>query len=161
MKFRGEWVMTNIFDNDIQSLAITDTVKNLFYTPFSVVIEIDLGFVPENLKSIILYELDREYRHQNRLKPTKVDFDNNRNIIALYGGYNSDLQKTERMVKDILIKRRINEYVAVPHAERQDQIIILKREHSEQQGIYHCRHCAMAFDDEIQLSAHLRMHYFI
>ena len=125
------------------------------------VIEIDLEFVPENLKSIILYELDREYRHQNRLKHTKVDFDNNSNIITLEGGYNGDLQKTERMVKDILIKRRIDEYVAVPHAERENKIIILKREHSEQQGIYHCRHCAMAFDDEIQLSAHLRLHYFI
>jgi hypothetical protein len=126
-----------------------------------VVIEIDLEFVPENLKSIILYELDREYRHQNRLKHTKVDFDNNSNIITLEGGYNGDLQKMERMVKDILIKRRIDEYVAVSHAERENKIIILKREHSEQQGIYHCRHCAMAFDDEIQLSAHLRLHYFI
>ena len=115
------------------------------------VIEIDLEFVPENLKSIILYEIDREYRHQNRLKHTKVDFDNSRNIITLDGGYNSDLQKTERMVKDILIKRRINEYVAVPYAEGQDKIIITKREHSEQQGVHHCRHCGMAFDDEIQL----------
>ena len=57
------------------------------------VIEIDLEFVPENLESIILYEIDREYRHQNRLKHTKVDFDNSRNIIKLDGGYNSDLQK--------------------------------------------------------------------
>ena len=136
-------------------------LKTYFILYLVVVIEIELEFVPENLKSIILYELDREYRHQNRLKHTKVDFDNNRNIITLDGGYNSDLQKTERMVKDILIKRRINEYVAVPHAERENKIIILKREHSEQQGIYHCRHCGMAFDDEIQLSTHLRMHYFI
>jgi hypothetical protein len=136
-------------------------LKTYFRLHLVVVIEIELEFVPENLKSIILYELDREYRHQNRLKHTKVDFDNNRNIITLDGGYNSDLQKTERMVKDILIKRRINEYVAVPHAERENKIIILKREHSEQQGIYHCRHCGMAFDDEIQLSTHLRMHYFI
>jgi hypothetical protein len=130
-----------------------------------VVTKIDLEFVPENLKSIILDELDREYRHQNRLKQTKagyekekhtkVGFDNNHNIITLDGDDNSDLQKNEQMVKDILIKRRIKECVAVPHAEQQDKIIILKREYSEQQGLYHCRHCGMAFDDEIQLSAHL------
>jgi hypothetical protein len=148
-------------DNEIQNPAITDTVKNLFYTPFSVVIEIDLEFVPENRKSIILYEIDKEYRHQNRLKHTKVDFDSSHNIITLEGGYNSELQKTERMVKDILIKRRIDGYVAVPHAEQEDKIIIIKREHSEQQGVHHCRHCGMAFDDEIQLSTHLRMHFFI
>jgi hypothetical protein len=74
--------------------------------------KIDLEFVPENLKSIILDELDREYRHQNRLKQTKagdekekhtkVGFDNNRNIITLDGDDNSDLQKTEQMVRIFL-----------------------------------------------------------
>ncbi len=65
------------------------------------------------------------------------------------------------MIKDILIERRIHDYVVVQDVEEKDKIVILKREYGEQLGIYHCRHCGMAFEDEIQLSAHLRMHYFI
>jgi hypothetical protein len=45
--------------------------------------------------------------------------------------------------------------------EGENQIVIVKREHAERLGIYHCRHCGMAFEDEIQLSNHLRMHHMI
>ena len=51
--------------------------------------------------------------------------------------------------------------MVIQDAEEEDKIVILKREHSEQLGVYHCRHCGMAFENQIQLSAHLRMHYFI
>ena len=87
--------------------------------------------------------------------------DNNHNIITLDSDDKSDLRKIERMVKDILIKRRIHDYVVVQDEKEENKIVILKREHGEQLGIYHCRHCGMAFEDEIQLSAHLRMHYLM
>jgi hypothetical protein len=55
------------------------------------------------------------------------------------------------LIKDILIKRRIHEYVVVQDAKDEEgRIVILKREHGEQIGIYHCRHCGMTFEDEIQ-----------
>ena len=65
------------------------------------------------------------------------------------------------MIKDILIRRRIHDYVVIQNAKEENEIVILKREHGERLGIYHCRHCGMAFEDEIQLSTHLRMHYLI
>jgi hypothetical protein len=136
-----------------------------------VVIKIDLNFLPGNFKSVIIHDIDREHRHHHNLKNhTNVRYDdekgispridNNPNIITLDSD-ESDLQKIERMIKDILIERRIHDYVVVQDVEEKDKIVILKREHGEQLGIYHCRHCGMAFEDEIQLSAHLRMHYFI
>lgn len=70
-----------------------------------------------------------------------------------------DIQKIERMIKDILIKRRIDDYVVIQDAKEKDKIVILKREHGEQLGIYHCRHCGMALEDEIQLTAHQRIHF--
>ncbi|MGC2569894.1 MAG: hypothetical protein WA364_00165 [Candidatus Nitrosopolaris sp.] len=73
----------------------------------------------------------------------------------------SDLRRIERMMKDILIKRRIHDYVVIQDEKEENKIVILKREHGEQLGIYHCRHCGMAFEDEIQLSTHLRMHYLM
>ena len=135
------------------------------------VIEIDLSFLPGNFRSVIIHDVDREYQHQHKLNQRQVGYgdekgikpwiDNNRNFITLDTDYKSDLQKTERMIKDILIKRRIHDYVVIHDAEEEDKIVILKREHSEQLGVYHCRHCGMAFENQIQLSAHLRMHYFI
>ena len=65
------------------------------------------------------------------------------------------------MIKDILIKRRIDYYVVIQDAKEKDKIVILGREHGEQIGIYHCRNCGMAFEDEIQLTAHQRIHFFI
>jgi hypothetical protein len=86
--------------------------------------------------------------------------DNDDHIITLDKD-KSDVQKIERMIKDILIRRRIDDYVVVKDAKEKDKIVILKREHGEQLGIYHCRHCGMAFEDEIQLTAHQRIHFFI
>lgn len=136
------------------------------------VINIDLNFLPADYKSAIIHDIDREYRHHHNLKNHKklgydddkdIDLrvDNTRNIITLDSDHKRELQKIERMIKDILIKRRIHDYVVVQDAEEEHKIVILKREHGEQLGIYHCRHCGMGFEDEIQLSTHLRMHYQI
>jgi len=65
------------------------------------------------------------------------------------------------MIKDILLKKRIDDYVVIEDAIEKNKIVILKTHHSEQLGIYHCRHCGMAFENEIQLSAHQRLHFFI
>ncbi|MGB6629014.1 MAG: hypothetical protein WBE61_12870 [Nitrososphaeraceae archaeon] len=93
-------------------------------------------------------------------KDINPGIDNDRLIITLGKG-KGDIQKIERMIKDILIKRRIDDYVVIQDAKEKDKIVILKREHGEQLGIYHCRHWGMAFEDEIQLTAHQRIHFFI
>ena len=143
------------------------------------VIKIDLNFLPANLKSVIIHDINREYRHHHNLGHKKnvgdhnydnkendigsTTIDNNHNIITLdIDDDKNDIHRIERMIKDILIKRRIHDYVVIRDAkEGENQIIIVKREHAERLGIYHCRHCGMAFEDEIQLSNHLRMHYLI
>ncbi|MGN6633727.1 MAG: hypothetical protein ACTHKP_16045 [Nitrososphaeraceae archaeon] len=135
-------------------------------------INIDLTFLPANFKSAIIHDIDREYGpHHNLKNHTSLEYHTNKdislridetsNIITLDNDHKRDLHKIERMIKDILIKRRIHEYVVVQDAEEKSKIVILKREHSEQLGIYHCRHCGMEFEDEIQLSTHLRMHYLM
>ena len=136
------------------------------------VIQINLNFLPGNLKSVIIQDINREYRNQNNLKPhTDVvyDFDekdispgidNKQDIITL-DGEKRNSHEVVLMIKDILIKRRIHDYIVIQDEEEEDKIVILKREHGERLGIYHCRYCGMAFEDEIQLSTHLRMHYLI
>jgi len=122
----------------------------------------------EIIKSVIIHDINTEYQHNLKNhtnvrdddKDINPGIDNDRHIITLDKG-KGDIQKIERMIKDILIKRRIDDYVVIQDAKEKDKIVILKREHGEQLGIYHCRHCGMAFEDEIQLTAHQRIHFFI
>ena len=64
-------------------------------------------------------------------------------------------------IRDIMLRNSINNYVATRDRQSTNTILVIKRTSGESMGIFHCRHCAMEFDDEIQLSSHLRMHYFI
>jgi hypothetical protein len=64
-------------------------------------------------------------------------------------------------IRDIMLRNSITEYVATIDRQSTNTILVMKRTTGESIGIFHCRHCAMEFDDEIQLSSHLRMHYFI
>ena len=122
----------------------------------------------EIIKSVIIHDINTEYQHnlknhtnvRDEDKDINAGIDNDRHIITLDKG-KGDIQKIERIIKDILIKRRIDDYVVIQDAKEKDKIIILEREHGEQIGIYHCRHCGMAFEDEIQLTAHQRIHFFI
>ena len=122
----------------------------------------------EIIKSVIIHDINTEYQHNLKNhtivrdddKDINAGIDNDRHIITLDKG-KGDIKKIERMIKDILIKRRIDDYVVIQDAKEKDKIVILGREHGEQIGIYHCRNCGMAFEDEIQLTAHQRIHFFI
>ena len=122
----------------------------------------------EIIKSVIIHDINTEYQHNLKNhtnvrdddKDINAGIDNDRHIITLDKG-KGDIKKIERMIKDILIKRRIDDYVVIQDAKEKDKIVILGREHGEQIGIYHCRHCGMAFEDEIQLTTHQRIHFFI
>lgn len=64
-------------------------------------------------------------------------------------------------IRDIMLRNSITEYIATRERQSTNTILVMKRTSGESIGIFHCRHCAMEFDDEIQLSSHLRLHYFI
>ena len=140
------------------------------------VIKVDLRILPDKFKAIVLNDLNLKYsekiipnQHHNdtdRLRSNNKDKIGQVNeistdILTLDLHFKGDHKKLERFLKDILIKHRIDNYVVIIDEKERDKILILNKEHSEQIGIYHCRHCGMSFDDEIQLSTHLRMHFFI
>lgn len=72
-----------------------------------------------------------------------------------------NLNNLTRRLKDILIKNKIRDYVIVLDPSGNDIIRILERANVENSGIYHCIHCGMEFDNEMQLSVHHRIHYVI
>ena len=73
----------------------------------------------------------------------------------------NNTHRTYQKIKDVLIKNRISDYVAIKHHKDEDKVVILTRADAERHGIYHCRHCGMEFDDSIELSVHMRLHYVI
>ena len=64
-------------------------------------------------------------------------------------------------IRDMMLRNSITEYIVTRDRNSTNTIFVMKRTTGESIGIFHCRHCAMEFDDEIQLSSHIRMHFFI
>ena len=72
-----------------------------------------------------------------------------------------DLQKIQDIIKEILINRAVSNLIVVIDPSEKEKLVVIKRSHGEYLGLYHCRHCGMEFDDEVQLSNHFRIHFFI
>ena len=119
------------------------------------VITVDISKLPNNLRSILIEEMQLEYK--DRLL---VSEDSPEDPIG-FTLTDEDINKVNRSLKDLLIKNKIRNYVIVQDPSGEDIIKILERANVENSGIYHCIHCGMEFDDEIQLSVHHRIHYVI
>lgn len=122
--------------------------------------ELELAFFPNSNTTRnfhVIYPENTEngdYQDKRSFNPSSakgVELNENVNKI--------DLIKNN--IRDILLKNSVNEYVVTRDRNAINTILIIQRTRGESMEIFHCRHCAMEFDDEIQLSSHLRMHYFI
>ena len=138
------------------------------------VIQIDLQSLDESIKSEIIKDIETEFlqhdvNSQGYLRLIHEE-DNEKNSapgnlksvkgIMLEEDENQ-INKIKHRIKDLFIKRAIGEYIVVKDETVNNGLIILGRGQGESAGMHHCRHCGMEFEDEIQLSNHLRMHFFI
>jgi len=141
-------------------------------------IYIDLKNIDVNTKSVLLRDMELEFfPNDNNLthyyniiyreNTYKVDFQDSSSFDpgATKGvELNENLDHINRIkhkIRDILIKNSIDEYVVTRDRKATNTILMMKRTRGESIGVFHCRYWAMEFDDEIQLSNHLRMHFFI
>ncbi len=137
------------------------------------VIQINLEFLEENVKSEIIKDMKTELSPLDNISNNyfKLIYDgdgdhNNKsgshNIKAIIVEENEKhINKIKHKIKDLFINRAIDDYIVIKDEIDNNKLVILKRTHGESKGLYHCRHCGMEFEDEIQLSTHLRMHFFI
>jgi hypothetical protein len=132
------------------------------------VVRIDISSLPGHLRNAIMNEIGLKDRSEkvptsNSGELSDIDKDeSNTNKIAdeVRLVEENNTHRTYQKIKDALIKNRIGDYVATKYHE-EDKIVILKRANAEQQGIYHCRHCGMEFDDNVKLGVHMRLHYLM
>ena len=137
------------------------------------VIQIDLEFLEENVKLEIIKDMKTELSPLDNISNNyfKLIYDgdedyNNKsvshNIKAIIVEENEKyINKIKHKIKDLFINRAIDDYIVIKDEIDNNKLVILKRTHGESKGLYHCRHCGMEFENEIQLSTHLRMHFFI
>jgi len=71
------------------------------------------------------------------------------------------INNIKHKIRDILIKNSLSDYVVTIDRNATNTILVMQRTKAESMENFHCRHCGMEFNDEIQLSNHLRMHFFI
>jgi len=142
-------------------------VKKNEIQSINVVITIDLSKLTADLRSMILKEIEigedgTETKHSQDLATNNVTAPEGKNdldIITLSA--ENDIGMIKQRLKDILIKNRIRDFVAMVDLEDQNRIIIIKKEHAQTLGVHHCPHCGMEFENEIQLSVHQRIHYIV
>ena len=141
-------------------------VKKYEIQSINVVITIDLSKLTVDLRSMILKEIEigedvTETKHAQGLTTNNItpEGKNDLDIITLSG--ENDIGMIKQRLKDILIKNRIRDFVAMVDLEDQNRIIIIKKEHAQTLGVHHCPHCGMEFENEIQLSVHQRIHYMV
>ena len=126
------------------------------------IVKIDLTVLPQNIKDVIIREIEKRFQLENSHDESSENIQSiDNDIIDINVDKKTHFQSIQQKIKDILIENRIKDYVVVSNLEEKDKIIILHRNNSEKLGIYHCHHCGMSFDNEIQLTTHHRIHYGI
>jgi hypothetical protein len=129
------------------------------------IVKIDLTVLPQNTKDLIIREIEKRFQlensHNKNYESNEKTQSINNDIININLDKKNHFKSIKQKIKDILIENRIKEYVVVSNLEEKDKIIILHKNNSEKLGIYHCHHCGMSFDNEIQLITHHRIHYVI
>lgn len=141
-------------------------------------IYIDLENIDVDTRSVLLRDLESEFfpndnnlTHYYNIKYSeKIDNGDLQNRPSYDATETKGVELNENLdhihdikhkIRDIIIRKSITEYVVTRDRNFTNTIRIMKRTEGESNGMFHCRHCAMEFDDEIQLSSHLRIHFFI
>ncbi len=139
---------------------------------------IDLENIDANTRSVLLRDMELEFfpndnnltRYYNIVYAENIDNGDIQGRASYDPATVKGVELNENLehihdikhkIRDMMLRNSITEYVVTRDRNSINTILIMKRTSGESIGIFHCRHCAMEFDDEIQLSSHLRMHLFI
>lgn len=138
-------------------------------------VKVQLNSIPHDMKLLLINDIKEKIQNlygntpTTNIVPKFWDINNNEveitNPVDIYYLTLEEkeiyLQKIQDIIKEILINRAIGDHIVVIDPSEKEKLVVIKRSHGEYLGLYHCRHCGMEFDDEVQLSNHFRIHFFI
>jgi hypothetical protein len=130
------------------------------------VVKIDISHPPSNIRKIIINEIEiSKSKFAGNFSDVDYGIDKNsgqvdhNTVVDIILRKENNTNVIKQRLKDMLTKST-RDYVAVIDPEEGNKIVILKKDHAEQLGVYHCLHCGISFENQIQLSTHQRIHYF-
>jgi hypothetical protein len=125
----------------------------------SLIIKVDLNFLPENLRSLIL-ESKELNQHAINIEDVVERYEEKSSGIYLFE-FNGYLSSFKGLLKLILQKNSINDYVVTEDLEYENTLVFLKDGDIEQLDIWLCDICGLACASQDEKYIHQRAHYFI
>jgi hypothetical protein len=118
-------------------------------------IYVDLSFFPDNLVPLITNSIEIKSFFVENYSTNSQDRDTKLSLFNFPGSIN----EFEDLLKSILQKNSINEYVIAQDTETENTLAILKDGDMRQLGILICDFCGAAFSSEEEKYIHQRAHF--
>lgn len=124
------------------------------------IIRVDLHFLPENLKSLIINSKELSQCAITNLENASIEREDQLINICLFefDGYFSSFKG---LLKLVLQNNSIDDYIVAEDLDSENTFIILKKGEIEQLGLLLCDFCGLACASEDEKYIHQRAHYFI
>lgn len=123
------------------------------------IIKVDLNFLPENLRSLIL-ESKELNQHAINIEDAAERYEEKSSGIYLFE-FNGYLSGFKGLLKLVLQNNSINDFVVAEDLEYENTLVFLKDGDIEQLDIWLCDICGLACASEDEKYIHQRIHYFI
>ena len=123
------------------------------------IIRVDLHFLPENLKSLIINSKElTQYaiNDESVSESSKVDYSR----IQLFE-FNGFFASFKDILKLVLQNSSMDDYIVAEDLEYENTFVILKEGDIEQLGLLLCDFCGLACASEDEKYIHQRAHYFM
>jgi hypothetical protein len=118
-------------------------------------IYVDLSFFPDNLVPLITNSIEIKSFFVENYSTNSQDRDTKLSLFNFPGSIN----EFEDLLKSILQKNSINEYVIAQDTETENTLVILKDGDMRQLGILICDFCGAVFSSEDEKYIHQRAHF--
>ncbi|MGD9674710.1 MAG: hypothetical protein AB7U98_14685 [Candidatus Nitrosocosmicus sp.] len=124
------------------------------------IIRVDLHFLPENLKSLIINSKELNQYATTNLDGVSTTHEVELGSIRLFEfvGYFSSFKG---LLKLVLQNNSLNDYIVAEDLDSANTLVILKNGNVEQLDIWLCDFCGLACASEEEKYIHQRAHYFI
>lgn len=133
------------------------------------IITLDLSFIPENVRSIIIdseeiksFAIERSSDAASIISTTSAPSSvmkqhDNKTIIST----KESLENFKITLQNILARNHLENFIIAEDTEAENTVTILRQGDLEQFGIYVCKHCGTISKSIDEKILHERIHYFM
>lgn len=123
------------------------------------IIEINLSYLPEQLKPVLVNSLFNEIeRKSNKDNNSILDIESN-SIFRIE--FQATLDEFKYLIEKLLEKNNILDYIVAQDLQSDNTLVILKDGDIEQLGIQICDFCGALFNSADEKYIHQKIHYLI